>query len=119
MTLTNERTVVRCVVTTAVAILALSACASARANPVVSASVAGLSAADVLAAAEEVCVENSGAPLSHRARSITCSLGGRKVAFSLSGGEPAMALDVVSLDTRTSEHDLRGLRDDVLLLLSR
>ena len=92
MTLTNERPVVRCVVTVAVAILTLSGCASARANPVVTATVAGLSDAAVLAAAEDICVEKAGAPLSHRARSITCSLHGRKVAFSLSGGEPATCL---------------------------
>lgn len=96
----------------------LVSCTSSSAGLVVSGSVAGLPVNIVVSAATELCIARGGSALTGKNHTVSCLLQGRKIAFAISGNEPALTLDVVSLDARTSEADLKTLRDGVLTILS-
>ena len=96
-----------------------AACATASANSVVSGSVAGLPPQSVLAAASEICVKQGGSVAKSKSKAMTCSILGRDVGFALSNGGSSATLDVMALDGRTPESDLKDLRDAVLAALSK
>jgi hypothetical protein len=96
-----------------------AACATAGANSVVSGSIAGLPPQNVLAAASEVCVKQGGSVAKSKSKTVMCAIFGRDVGFSLSNGRSSATLDVMALDGRTPEAELKELRDAVLAILSK